>query len=49
MFGLKSYAFELFFMKRPAASLPNQEKFLAFPEYVVVLPGRREVSFATFH
>jgi hypothetical protein len=32
MFGLKSYAFDLFFTKRPAASLPNQEKFLAFPE-----------------
>jgi len=34
-------------MKKPAASLPNQEKFLAFPEYVVVLPGRPEDSFAS--
>ena len=36
MFGLKSYGFDLFFTKIPAASLPNQEKFLAFPEYVFV-------------
>jgi hypothetical protein len=47
MFGLESYAFDLLFMKRPAASLPNQEKFLAFPEYVVVLSGRREDSLAS--
>jgi len=34
MFGLKSYGFDLSFTKRPAPVFTNQEKFLAFPEYV---------------